>query len=86
MKFVREAIGPKAHLMVDANQQLPIDQAAQWIDALSPFHPAWVEEPLRAEEHRELANVRYGTSKSRSPRVRAKRNRLSLWTFSISLQ
>jgi L-alanine-DL-glutamate epimerase-like enolase superfamily enzyme len=58
VQAVREAIGPDAELMVDANQQLPAELALEWVTALEPFAPTWVEEPLPAESHESLRSLR----------------------------
>ncbi|RWR16806.1 mandelate racemase/muconate lactonizing enzyme family protein [Microbacterium enclense] len=55
---VRERLGPTRRLMIDANQRWDLDRATVAIDALAAFDPAWVEEPLRADDlagHAELA-------------------------------
>ncbi|RKN45952.1 mandelate racemase/muconate lactonizing enzyme family protein [Streptomyces hoynatensis] len=55
---VREIIGPARRLMIDANQRWDLERALAAASALSAFAPAWLEEPLRAEDlagHAELA-------------------------------
>jgi L-alanine-DL-glutamate epimerase-like enolase superfamily enzyme len=55
---VREVLGPDRALMIDANQRWDLDTATRAIDALSALAPAWIEEPLRADDlagHAELA-------------------------------
>ncbi|WP_345763233.1 mandelate racemase/muconate lactonizing enzyme family protein [Diaminobutyricibacter sp. McL0608] len=57
LRAVREIIGPRRDLMVDANQRWDLDRAVQAVSAFEPFEIAWLEEPLRAEDlagHREL--------------------------------
>lgn len=44
--IVRQEIGPNRRLMVDANQVWEVDQAIEWMRALSRFDPWWIEEPL----------------------------------------
>lgn len=54
---VRSVLGPERALMIDANQRWDVDRAAAALEALAPFAPAWIEEPLRADDlagHREL--------------------------------
>lgn len=54
---VREAIGPGLRLMIDANQRWTLDQAETAMGKLARFSPAWIEEPLRADDiagHAEL--------------------------------
>jgi L-alanine-DL-glutamate epimerase-like enolase superfamily enzyme len=55
---VREVLGPDRALMIDANQRWDLETATRSIDALSACEPAWIEEPLRADDltgHAELA-------------------------------
>lgn len=55
---VRERLGPERQLMLDANQRWDLDRATTAMDALAAFDPAWIEEPLRADDlagHAELA-------------------------------
>jgi L-alanine-DL-glutamate epimerase-like enolase superfamily enzyme len=47
---VRELIGPRAALMVDANQKWTAAEAVRRIPLLEPFAPWWVEEPLLADD------------------------------------
>ena len=48
--IVREEIGPKRRLMVDANQVWEVDQAIEWVRALARFDPWWIEEPLSPDD------------------------------------
>lgn len=55
---VREVLGDDRALMIDANQRWDLDRASTAIQALAAFRPAWIEEPLRADDlpgHAELA-------------------------------
>lgn len=55
---VRELLGPDRALMIDANQRWDLDRATRSVEALAAFAPAWIEEPLRADDlagHTELA-------------------------------
>ncbi len=47
---VREAIGPSASLMVDANQGFTRDEAARRAHLFEPFDLCWLEEPLPADD------------------------------------
>lgn len=47
---MREALGPDATIMVDANQAWTPDNAAARIAALAAHRPHWIEEPLCADE------------------------------------
>lgn len=55
---VRAVLGPDRALMIDANQRWSLDRATASIDVLGAVDPAWIEEPLRADDlagHAELA-------------------------------
>ena len=55
---VREVLGPDRALMIDANQRWDLDRATAAMEVLATFDPAWIEEPLRADDlsgHAELA-------------------------------
>jgi L-alanine-DL-glutamate epimerase-like enolase superfamily enzyme len=54
---VREIVGDRP-LMIDANQRWDLDRAVEALAALERFAPAWIEEPLRADDldgYRDLA-------------------------------
>jgi L-alanine-DL-glutamate epimerase-like enolase superfamily enzyme len=64
MRAVREVLGPDRALMIDANQRWELDGATRSLEVLAEVSPAWIEEPLRADDlfgHIELA-ARLGTS------------------------
>ena len=48
--IVREEIGPDRVLMVDANQAWDVDQAIEWMQALAPARPWWIEEPTSPDD------------------------------------
>lgn len=48
--IAREELGPRRRLMIDANQVWEVDQAIEWIKALSGFDPWWIEEPLSPDD------------------------------------
>ncbi|MDY0908435.1 mandelate racemase/muconate lactonizing enzyme family protein [Microbacterium sp. CFBP9034] len=55
---VRDVLGPDRALMIDANQRWDLDRATAAMEVLEAFGPAWIEEPLRADDltgHTELA-------------------------------
>jgi L-alanine-DL-glutamate epimerase-like enolase superfamily enzyme len=58
VRAVRAKIGPRAPLMVDANQKWTAAEAIQRIATLEPFNLAWVEEPLIADDVPGHARVR----------------------------
>lgn len=60
---VRDVIGPDRGLMLDANQRWDLDRATAAMAVLEEYAPAWIEEPLRADDlagHAELRR-RIGT-------------------------
>jgi len=48
--LVREEIGPGRRLMIDANQVWEVEEAIQWVGALSGFDLWWIEEPLSPDD------------------------------------
>lgn len=48
--IIREEIGPSAALMLDANQRWDVPQAIDWVKALAPFKPHWIEEPTSPDD------------------------------------
>jgi L-fuconate dehydratase len=48
--IVREEIGEEGVLMVDANQAWDVDQAIEWMQALAPSRPWWIEEPTSPDD------------------------------------
>jgi L-fuconate dehydratase len=47
---VRDEIGPGRTLMIDANQRWDVPQAIEWVRALAPFRPLWIEEPTSPDD------------------------------------
>lgn len=47
---VREIVGDDVALMLDANQRWTLRQAERALRELEQFKPAWIEEPLRADD------------------------------------
>src|SRR5437660_6453728 len=47
---VREAVGTKVKLMIDANQSWTIDEAVPRLERLSRYDMHWIEEPLPATD------------------------------------
>jgi L-alanine-DL-glutamate epimerase-like enolase superfamily enzyme len=58
LRSVRDAVGPEVQIMLDANQRIPADLVLEWGRALAPHHPAWLEEPIPADDHRRMALLR----------------------------
>jgi L-fuconate dehydratase len=50
MRIVREEIGPDRMLAVDANQRWDVAVAIDWMRALAPFDPYWIEEPTSPDD------------------------------------
>jgi L-fuconate dehydratase len=48
--LVRQEIGPAGVLMVDANQRWDVGQAIEWMSALAPWKPLWIEEPTSPDD------------------------------------
>jgi L-fuconate dehydratase len=49
-RIVREVIGDDRFLMIDANQAWDVDQAIDWVRALAPARPWWIEEPTSPDD------------------------------------
>jgi L-fuconate dehydratase len=49
-RLVRDAIGPDARLMLDANQRWEVHEAIERTRALAPFDPYWIEEPTSPDD------------------------------------
>jgi L-alanine-DL-glutamate epimerase-like enolase superfamily enzyme len=43
--LVRQEIGPDGALMIDANQRWDVGEAIDWVRALAPSRPLWIEAP-----------------------------------------
>jgi len=50
LEIVREIMGPDRYLMIDANQVWEVDQAIDWVKALSRFNPYFIEEPTSPDD------------------------------------
>ncbi|HEX8302662.1 L-fuconate dehydratase [Sphingomonas sp.] len=50
VRIVREVIGPDRKLMLDANQVWEVDQAIDWVNALSFAKPWFIEEPTSPDD------------------------------------
>lgn len=49
-RLMREEIGPEGRLMMDANQYWDVDEAIEYIQALAPYQPWWIEEPTSPDD------------------------------------
>jgi L-fuconate dehydratase len=50
VQIVRDEIGDDRILMVDANQAWDVDEAIDWMRALAPARPWWIEEPTSPDD------------------------------------
>lgn len=50
LQIAREVIGWDAQLMIDANQVWDVPEAIEWMKALAPFEPLWIEEPTSPDD------------------------------------
>ncbi|HEX8496937.1 MAG TPA: enolase C-terminal domain-like protein [Actinomycetales bacterium] len=50
MKVARAAIGPDVPIAIDANQIWGVQEAIDWVDALGPYAPYWIEEPTSPDD------------------------------------
>ena len=50
LEIVRDIMGPDRYLMIDANQVWEVDQAIDWVKALSRFNPYFIEEPTSPDD------------------------------------
>jgi L-fuconate dehydratase len=58
--LIREEIGPRAALMMDANQVWDVDEAVLWMTELAQFNPHWIEEPTSPDDvlgHKAIAEA-----------------------------
>ncbi|HEX9017187.1 MAG TPA: mandelate racemase/muconate lactonizing enzyme family protein [Chloroflexota bacterium] len=62
VRVTREAIGDDVELMVDANQLLDYTSARELCRKIEPYNLRWFEEPIYANDVRELAELRRHTS------------------------
>ncbi|HEV7647014.1 MAG TPA: enolase C-terminal domain-like protein [Actinophytocola sp.] len=60
LRLAREAVGPDVRIAVDANQRWDVGPAIEWMRALAPFDPYWIEEPTSPDDvlgHRAIAEA-----------------------------
>jgi L-fuconate dehydratase len=48
--IVRHEIGGAGTMMIDANQRWDVPQAIEWVKALAPLRPLWIEEPTSPDD------------------------------------
>jgi galactonate dehydratase len=62
VRAVRDAVGPKVEILVEAHRRLAPNEAVRVARRLEQFDPFWYEEPIDAEDMQGLAEVRSRTS------------------------
>lgn len=79
LRLAREACGEDFPIAVDANQRWEVDEAIDWIQALSEFNLDWVEEPTSPDDvsghfaiARAVAPTRISTGEHMANRVIAR--------------
>lgn len=50
MKVARAAVGERVRIAVDANQRWDVGPAIEWMRALAPYDPYWIEEPTSPDD------------------------------------
>ncbi|SOB86138.1 enolase C-terminal domain-like protein [Streptomyces sp. 1331.2] len=50
MRAARAAVGPDVRIAVDANQRWDVAPAIDWMRALAPYGPYWIEEPTSPDD------------------------------------
>ncbi len=50
LRAAREAVGPDVPIAVDANQRWDVPVAIEWMRALAPYRPYWIEEPTSPDD------------------------------------
>lgn len=58
--LARQAVGADVRIAVDANQRWDVADAVEWMTALAPFDPHWIEEPTSPDDILGHAAVRAG--------------------------
>jgi L-fuconate dehydratase len=76
MRAAREAVGPQVRIAVDANQVWGVAEAIDWVRALAPYDPWWIEEPTSPDDvlghaaiRRAVAPIRVATGEHAANRV-----------------
>lgn len=58
LRIARDAVGPDLPIAVDANQVWGVDEAIEWMAALAPGRPYWIEEPTFPDDILGHARIR----------------------------
>ena len=61
VRAVREAMGPDATFMVDANYALTVEEALRACEAFAPYDLTWFEEPIIPEDYAGYARIAEAT-------------------------
>jgi L-fuconate dehydratase len=62
MRTARETVGDGIRIAVDANQRWDVQPAIDWMRALAPYQPYWIEEPTSPDDILGHAAVRKAVS------------------------
>ncbi|MFK3980764.1 L-fuconate dehydratase [Micromonospora sp. NPDC050397] len=60
MALARQVVGPEIRIAVDANQRWDVAEAIDWMTALAPYDPWWIEEPTSPDDVLGHAAIRHG--------------------------
>ena len=61
VRAVREAMGPEATFMVDANYALTVEEALRACEAFAPYDLTWFEEPIIPDDYAGYARIAEAT-------------------------
>ncbi|WP_419997954.1 L-fuconate dehydratase [Streptomyces boninensis] len=62
MRAARAAVGPDIRIAIDANQRWDVTPAVDWVKALAPYDPYWIEEPTSPDDVLGHAAIREGVA------------------------
>nr|WP_279672195.1 L-fuconate dehydratase [Flexivirga meconopsidis] len=62
MQIARAAVGADVRVAIDANQRWDVDEAIEWVRALAPSDPYWIEEPTSPDDVLGHARIRQGVA------------------------
>jgi L-fuconate dehydratase len=60
LALARQAVGDDIRIAVDANQRWDVAEAIDWMGALAPYRPWWIEEPTSPDDVLGHAAIRRG--------------------------
>ncbi|MGH3712641.1 MAG: enolase C-terminal domain-like protein [Micromonosporaceae bacterium] len=58
LRLARSVVGPDIRIAIDANQVWDRDDAVEWVAALTPYQPYWIEEPTSPDDVLAHAHIR----------------------------